>query len=307
MELEDAYWPEAHRNPDKMVKLASAAHRLCGLDNITIPFDLVVEAEILGAPINFHDGKILWPSVKNFKIKEISDITIPSDITTLGRVSIICQAIKALKKEYEGKVPIIVAVTPPFTSISSYLVETTSFLLSIITDPNKIHEYMKVILPLYKELSQVYTEAGADIITFHEMGASTRNISPQQFETFVQPYLKELFQNISIPKILNICGTAEMIVDNMLTCKPDALAFDENTSITKTKELLKRNNSNTPMIGNIPSYDILYKGTHYQIHESVKKALIEGVNIIAPGCDFYLETSVENIKIFVDAARKYTR
>jgi uroporphyrinogen-III decarboxylase len=96
MELEDAYWPEAHRNPDKMVKLASAAHRLCGLDNITVPFDLVVEAEILGAPINYHDGKLQWPSVKNFKIKEISDITIPSDITSVGRVSVICQAIRAL-------------------------------------------------------------------------------------------------------------------------------------------------------------------------------------------------------------------
>jgi [methyl-Co(III) methanol-specific corrinoid protein]:coenzyme M methyltransferase len=93
----------------------------------------------------------------------------------------------------------------------------------------------------------------------------------------------------------------------MLTCKPDGLAFDENTSINNTKEILKRNNSTIPIIGNIPSYDILHKGTHDQIHEAVKKALNEGVNIIAPGCDFYLATSIENIKIFVNAARKYTR
>jgi len=57
MKAFDAYWPDAHRDPEKMARLAAGLHKLAGLDNVTLPFELTFEAEIFGAPLQFFRGK----------------------------------------------------------------------------------------------------------------------------------------------------------------------------------------------------------------------------------------------------------
>ena len=100
MKTYDAYWPVAHKDPVKMAKLASAAHRLCNLENVSVPFCMTVEAEVLGAKIDFHEDKIKWPSVRQFKVKDISDLKFPEDISEAGRIPVITKAIKILKEEF---------------------------------------------------------------------------------------------------------------------------------------------------------------------------------------------------------------
>ena len=164
MKAYDAYWPDSHKDPEKMAKLASAAHRLCGLDSITVPFDMLVEAELLGVEVEYHEDKIKWPSIKSFKIKDVSDLKIPRDIAHEGRIPIITKAIEILKEEFEGKVPVNVYMAPPFTSISSYMLDTSTFLLWTKTKPDKIHEICKAAFDVYTEIVEIYGEAGADII-----------------------------------------------------------------------------------------------------------------------------------------------
>jgi MtaA/CmuA family methyltransferase len=300
MELESAFWPEAHRDPEKMARLASAAHRRCGLDNITVPFDMLVEAEILGAPVVFHN-EVRWPSIKSFRAKEVGDLNIPEDVTEMGRVPVIVEAIKKLS-EYKGEVPIIATITPPFTSISSYLVDTVTFLTWIITAPEKVRSFMEAVKELYSDIVATYEEAGADIITFHEMGASTSNISPKHFETFVLPYLRRIFARTKARKILNICGSADQIIDKMVETGADAIAFDENTSIEKARQIA--NKRDVAIIGNVSPYNVIFKGTPDLIENTVKSVLEKGVSAVAPGCDFYLETPIDNIRAFVEATRK---
>lgn len=305
MKIFAASWPDAHREPEKMAKLASAAHKLCGLDNITLPFDMTIEAEILGAQIEFFEGQVKWPTVKRFLAEDISNITIPKDVSTAGRIPVVVDAIKILKEHFDAKVPINVYVNPPFTSISSYLVDTITFLKCIRKSPNKIHELCEGTLHVFKDIIKTYEDAGADIITFHEMGGSTDNISPKDFEEFVKPYLKELINCTKVPTILNICGSAELIVDKMVECRAQAIAIDERTSIKKTKEIINKSYPGYPVIGNISSYGVIFQGPIERIKESVKNAIAEGVDMVAPGCDFWIETPTEHIKTFVEATIKF--
>jgi [methyl-Co(III) methanol-specific corrinoid protein]:coenzyme M methyltransferase len=305
MEAYDAYWPAAHKNPEKMAKLASAAHRLCNLDNVSVPFDMTVEAEVLGAHINFHEDAIRWPSIKEFVAKDPSDLRFPQDISEAGRVPVIVEAIKKLKKEFEGQVPVNAYVAPPFTSVSSYLVDTLTFMKWLITDPNKVHAFLKETLALYTEIASIFQDAGADVITFHEMGASTDNISPKHFDEFVKPYLKEMIRRLKSPTILNVCGSALPIIDKMMECGANAIAIDERTPISKAKEITKRNNSRYPIIGNVPSHGVIHLGPAEKIRAAVKKAIEDGVDMVAPGCDFWLETPTKHIRIFVAAVCEF--
>jgi [methyl-Co(III) methanol-specific corrinoid protein]:coenzyme M methyltransferase len=304
MKTYDANWPAAHKDPKKMAKLASAAHRLCNLENVSVPFCMTVEAEVLGAKIDFHEDKIKWPSVRQFPVKDPSDLKFPEDISKAGRIPAITEAIKILKDEFEDRVPVNAYIVPPFTSLSSYLVDSITFLKWLRRAPEKVHQFCKDTLDIYTEIANLYKDAGADVITFHEMGASTDNISPNHFEEFVKPYLKQIIRQLNCPTILNICGSALMIADKMVECGANAIAVDERTPIKKAREEIDRIKPGYPLIGNIPSYGVLHQGPIERIDEAVKNCIEDGVDIVAPGCDLWLETPTENIKAFVDACIK---
>ena len=121
METLDAYWPDAHRNPEKMARLAAGQSMLAGLDNITVPFDLTLEAEAFGAPVDFFEGRVKWPTVTGFIADDASDLRIPGDLLSAGRIPTVLKALSILSEEYGGEVPVIAYINAPFTSIGATL------------------------------------------------------------------------------------------------------------------------------------------------------------------------------------------
>jgi [methyl-Co(III) methanol-specific corrinoid protein]:coenzyme M methyltransferase len=305
MEAYDAYWPAAHHDPLKMARLGSAAHRLCGLDNVSVPFCMTVEAEILGSVIEFHEGSARWPSIREFKIIEPSDLKVPEDVSKAGRVPVVVEALRILKEEYYGVVTVNAYMVPPFTSISSYLVDSIAFLKWLRRSPETVHDFLRATIDTYVEIGNLYAEAGADVITLHEMGASTDIISPTHFDEFVKPYIREITRRVKTPTVLNICGSTMPILESMMDCGASAVAVDERTPINGARKLADSKVPGYPIIGNISAYDVIHAGCLEQIVEAVDSAIEMGVSMVAPGCDFWLETQTGNIKAFVDAVAKH--
>ena len=307
METYNAYWPSAHHDPAKMARLGSAAHRLCGLDNVSVPFCMTVEAEVLGSVIDFHEGSVRWPSIREFQITEPSDLKIPEGVSETGRVPVVVEAIRQLKEEFEGVVPVNAYMAPPFTSISSYLVDSISFLKWLRRSPETVHEFCEATIDTYVEIANLYADAGADVITLHEMGASTDIISPTHFDEFVKPYISEITKRVKTPTVLNICGSTTPILETMVDCGATAIAVDERTPINSARKLVDRKAPGYPIIGNIPAYNLIHAGPVERIVEGVNSATEMGVNMVAPGCDFWLETPTDNISAFVDAVVKHEK
>ena len=307
-----AYWPEAHKDPNKMAKLGSALHKLAGLESVVVPFDLTVEAEVLGAPINFFEDQIRWPTAKRFIAEKTSDLRLPEkvdDVRDEGRVPIICEAIRIMKKEFDGRVPIIAYICSPFESVSSYLVDSVEFLKRCKREPETIHEFMTLTKPYYSEIARAFKEAGADIITFREESVSLNNIHPKYFEELVEPYLKDLISDISPPRILHACGqllgSGFDVITKLVQCGAEALTIDENTPIDRTRAVVDQVKPGYPIGGNISAYQTIYRGPKEKIREGVKRAINEGSDMPMPGCDFWLETPTENVKTHVDAVKEF--
>jgi len=311
MKTYDAYWPDAHRNPEKMARLAAGLHKLAGLDNATLPFELTLEAEVLGAPLEFFENQVKWPTIKKFTAAKVSDLKFPSDVSSAGRVPVVTQAIKLLRKEYEGKIPIIAYINCPFTSISSYLVESTEFLKSIRSNPDKIHEFYRETYPYFAQIANAFKEAGADIITYREEATSLDNISPVHFDQFVKPYLTKMINLTKPPRILHICGQCARppgeveIIGKMIECGAEAITIDERTPMKLAREIADRVKPGYPIGGNINPYTIIHQGSTQGIRDAVKRVINEGTDMVSPGCDFWLETSTENVKAFVQAVTEF--
>jgi len=319
MQVFDAYWPDAHKDPEKMAKLGSALHELAGLENVIVPFELTLEVEALGIELEFFEGLIKWPSVRKYWVTDVKQLKIPErpeEMRERGRVPVVCKALKILKERYHGKVPVIAAIDFPWQAIGGYVVDTATWYKYVRSQPEKVHEFMKTLTPLFTEVAIAYFEAGADVVTYREEASSLTNIKPDTFRKFVQPYLKE-----SIARarkyghiILHCCGelwsqkggvTLENI-SGLIECNPDALIVEEATPMIETRRIAnKLKGSRFPIGGNLSAFAVLFEGPVEKIRDRVKRAIESGCDIVNPGCDIWIQTPTKNIKTMVEAVIEF--
>lgn len=305
----DAQWPDAHRYPEKMARLAAGLSKQAGLDNITVPFDLTVEAEAFGAPVEYFNEQVKWPTVKRFIARGLSDLHFPDDILSAGRIPQVIEALRILREENGGEIPVIAYINAPFTSISSYLVEPIDFLKMVRRNPEKITQFCDEMYPYYAEIANAYIEAGADVITFREEGASLDTISPRHFDELIKPYLKKMIGMVKAPRIIHICGQCVSgdleLISTLIDCGAEAITIGETTSMKATKRIADKVKPGYPIGGNISAYNVIHGGPVERIRDHVRQVIEDGADMVTPGCDFWIETPTENVRAFVEAVEEY--
>ncbi|MHC1585835.1 MAG: uroporphyrinogen decarboxylase family protein [Candidatus Syntropharchaeia archaeon] len=319
MEKYDAHWPEAHKDPEKMARLGSAAHRETGLESVMVPFDVIVEAEILGMAPDFREkqikkGKLLWPGVfrqgyraDGVKIETPDDLIIPDDPANAGRVPVITKALEILHEEFYGKVPVCTRVMGPLTTLGGYVLDTVQFYMNLATKPEEVKDFYERVKPLTIELVKIYFEAGADMVAVAEDAASCDNLSPEHFENLVKPQLKDIISK-SGANVMSMSGQATPIIKACAETGTKMIVLDEKTDIVKAREItdsLKPEYS-MALAGNLPTMGLLKKGPVEKIKEYVKN-LIETakIDVVSPGQDFWVKTPTENIRAMVEATIEY--
>ena len=309
MKAFDAQWPEAHTDPKKMARLAAGLSKQAGLDNITVPFDLTLEAEAFGAPVEYFKDQVKWPTVKRFIARDVSDLQFPDDILSAGRIPKVLEALRILRKENEGKVPVIAYINAPFTSIGSYLVEPSEFLKMIRRTPEKITQFCDELYPYYAEIANAYAEAGADVITFREEGASLDSISPRHFDELIKPYLKKMIGMVKAPRIIHNCGQCVSgdleLISKLMDCGAEAITIGETTSMAAVREIVDKVKPGYPIGGNISAYNVIHGGPIELIREQVRKVIEDGADMVTPGCDFWIETPTSKVRAFVEAVKEF--
>ena len=305
----DAKWPDAHRDPKKMARLAAGLSKQAGLDNITVPFDLTLEAEAFGAPVEYFNDQVKWPTVKRFIAQDTSDLQIPDDVLSAGRIPQMLEALRILRAEYGGEVPVIAYINAPFTSIGSYLVEPSDFLKMIRRTPEKITQFCDEMYPYYAEIANAYAEAGADVITFREEGASLDSISPRHFDELIKSYLKKMIGLIKAPRIIHNCGQCVSgdleLISKLMECGAEAITIGETTSMRAAREIADKVKQGYPIGGNISAYDVIHGGPIERITEQVRQVIEDGADMVTPGCDFWIETPTKNVRAFVESVEAF--
>jgi len=312
MKIFDAYWPEAHKDPERMARLAAGVYELTGNENISVPFDMTLEAEALGAPCEYFKGKIKWISVKKFIATDVYEMDIPEDPSEFvkkGRIPVCIEAIKILKKKYGGKVPVMGVVNCPFTSVGSYVIDPVEFHKYIIKEPERIHRIYETLNPCYAAVADAFKEAGADVIVFTEEGASLDNISPKHFDEFVKPHLTELISMTEPPRVLHICGSLITkgleVITSMIDCGAEAITIEARTPISQARRIADEHMPGYVIGGNIDPYNVIHSSSVEIIRDKVNKVVEDGVDMVCSGCDYWIETPTEHIKVFVNAAIEY--
>jgi uroporphyrinogen decarboxylase len=285
---------EILKDADKLYKAVLEANRIYNADGQPVLFDLQVEAEILGCELQWEPYSP--PSVRTHPLENTDRIPCLCRLPkkTDGRIPMILDVMRRLKKEIGDRTALFGLICGPFT-LASHLRGSNIFM-----DMYDDEEYVKSLLSFCTKvamvMSEYYIEAGMDVIAAVDPLVS--QISPSHFETFLSDPYTRLFKYIKgagVHTAFFVCGNASESIDVMCQSSPDAIFVDENVDLKRAQQTTKK--YNITIGGNIPLTSIMLHGTQ---QDNIKYVidLIDSLDkdnlIIAPGCDMPYHTPIEN-------------
>jgi len=204
-------------------------------------------------------------------------------------------AVRQLREKYPD-LALYGLITGPFT-LALHLLGTDIF-MNLFEEPESVEKVMDFCTLVGLKMSEYLMEAGCDVIAV--VDPMTSQIDPETFESFVTPYVSEIFKFIREKKKLSsffVCGHAQQNVEAMCNCKPDNISIDENIPLDYVKEIAL--GKGISFGGNMKLTVVLLMGNEDDAREEALNCLDMGGKrgfILAPGCDLPMETPPANIR-----------
>jgi [methyl-Co(III) methanol-specific corrinoid protein]:coenzyme M methyltransferase len=297
----------AHLDAKMMAAAAASTYKLFGFECGVAPFDLCIEAEALGCEINVyaHSEDLLYPTIKKKLIHNEAEmeIAIPADLRSRGRVPLMLDVIKIMKKDIGANAAVGSYVLGPFT-LAGQVMELNDLLKLSFKKPDKIGKLLDQLAGVIIQVAGEYQKAGVDYITVREMGATSDVLSPRVFKTLILPYLQKIFQTITVPSAIHICGKTNDIVPFMAESGAKAISVDQKNDVAETRKKL---GPKALVFGNYDPYNVLVAGTPDLVRTTIKKCLDDGVSAVWPGCDIWPTVPPDNFKAMMETMNNYRR
>ena len=291
MDLVDAPFPDACRDPELAARLAAAGHYELGFDSVMPYFTIIQESAALGCDMQWEE-KDNWPTVRmNRPIwKDSRDVAIPPRFLEHPDNVTITRSIQLLREELGDEGAIIGKTMGPWT-LAYHVFGVEPFLLMTVDDPQEV---MRALAKL-KEISVLFGEAqiaaGADALTFPDH-ATGDLVSGEYYRRFLQDIHAEMAETLEVPLILHICGNT---LDRMPYIAETGMAFFHFDSKNEPQEAMDAVAGKIGLVGNVNNPTTLYARGPAEVREEVFKCLDAGVQMIAPECAVPLATKLENL------------
>jgi MtaA/CmuA family methyltransferase len=301
MDLVDAYFPQANREPELMARLAATSYTELGFDTIMPVFTIIQESSALGCKIQWEQ-KDNWPTVK---MKEpiwskADDVKIPSNFLTHPDTKCVLDAIKILKKEYGNEVAVIGKTMGPW-SLAYHCFGVEDFLLMSLDDPGQTRQILDKLKAATVDFGVAQLEAGADAITLPDH-ATGDLVSGEYYERYLRDLHIEFAERIPIPIILHICGRTVDRMEYIAQTGMAAFHYDSKNDPTESIHIMKERIS---LVGNINNPETLFSKGPDVVREEVIRNLEAGVHLVGPECAIPLQTSIENLKAIPEAVKEW--
>jgi uroporphyrinogen decarboxylase len=200
--------------PELAVEVTLQPVRRLGVDAAILFSDLLLPLDPLGVPFEFQAGE--GPVI-------LKPVRTPADIDALRRfepreaLAPVLAAIRLLRRELEGKVPLIGFAGAPFT-LASYAVEgghSTAFALTkalMYGDPSAWHRLAGLLAEIVGDYLRAQVEAGAQALQIFDSWVGA--LDEADYREFALPHVRTIFAALSgsgVPVIHFGTGTGHLL------------------------------------------------------------------------------------------------
>jgi len=300
MRISDAWFPEAHANPQVMARLATAGHELLGYDTLMPVFSVTQEAAALGCAVDWG-GPEDMPTVRSNPYAHTSEFSLPQGWMEAPSIQVVLEALRLLRssmRQQSGDRLVIVGkVMGPWT-LSYHMMGMEEFLVSTKLEPERAHACLATLKAVTLAFARAQIQAGADIICVADH-ASGGIVSPRAYCEFLLPIHQEIFGGIGAPTVLHCCGNTTDRVKYFAETGVDCYHFESQVDMPSA---VAQARGKMTLMGNINNPTVLLKGSHAEVLAACQKAILGGVQILSPECAVPLITPIDNLRALVEAA-----
>jgi uroporphyrinogen decarboxylase len=202
------------RTPELAVEATLQPVRLLGVDAAILFSDLLLPLEPLGIPFEFQAGEgpvILRP------VRAASDIDALRRFEPREELAPVLEAIRLLRRELEGRVPLIGFAGAPFT-LASYAIEgghSTAFAATkalMYNEPSAWHRLAGLLAAVAGDYLRAQVEAGAQALQVFDSWVGA--LDEADYREFALPHVRAVFDAVrgtGVPLIHFGVGTGHLL------------------------------------------------------------------------------------------------
>ena len=294
---------ELVETPERAAEVTIQPVDILGVDAAIIFSDILVIAEGMGLPYEMEEKRGPYFPKTIETIKDIKDLKVGKADTDFAYT---IEAIKITKKALNGRVPLIGFAGAPFTLLC-YMVEgggSKTFSKSkklLFAEPVAAHELLQKITDSTIDYLKGQVEAGADLIQVFDSWAGI--LSPQAYETFSMPYLKQITDSITNVPVTLFSKGAFFARKSMAGLSCQCIGIDWNMDPKESRNII--GNSKT-LQGNLDPC-VLYGSEKFIEEETISMIKAFGAEryIANLGHGVYPDTDPKKVKRFVETVQSF--
>jgi uroporphyrinogen decarboxylase len=202
------------RTPDLATEVTLQPVRRIEVDAAILFSDLLLPLEPMGIRFDFIKGE--GPSIEQ-PLRSEADLARVHDFEPRERLGYVLQAIRQIKKELNGRIPLIGFAGAPFT-LASYAIEgghSSAFAHTkalMYGAPEAWHRFCDLIAGIVGDYLVAQIEAGVDVVQVFDSWVGALNAA--DYREFLLPHTRRIFERLAptgVPTIHFGVGTGSIL------------------------------------------------------------------------------------------------
>ena len=297
---------ELCKNPELATEVTLQPLDVLRVDAAIIFADILLPLEPMGTGLEFTagDGPVIPRPVKNQKdIEKLRPVNAEEDLGFVG------DAIRQVRKEISGKMPLIGFAGAPFT-LCSYMIEggksrdfTTTKLMMFET-PELWNLLMDKVCTMLVDYLKMQVKAGAQALQIFDSWVGC--MSPQDYEKYIMPHTRRIISKLKetgVP-IINFTTGTSTLLDSVAKAGGDVISFDWRINIDDAWNKIGHDRS---IQGNLDP-TLLFAPIpiiRERVHDIMKRVNGRSGHIFNLGHGILQHTPVDHVKAVVDMVHEY--
>lgn len=289
-------------NPELAAEVTIQPVDLLGVDAAIIFSDILVIPEAMGLSYEMEEKKgPVFPKV----VQSVADIDSLRIAEPEADLAYVLDAIKIVKRELDGRVPLIGFAGAPFT-IFCYMIEgrgSKTFSVAkkaLYADPEFSHKLLQKITDSTIAYLKAQIAAGANLVQIFDSWAGI--LSPAQYREYSLPYIKQICDAISEAPVTVFAKGAFFARQEIGNLNCSVVGLDWNMDPTESRMLVP----NKTLQGNLDPC-VLY-ASYDQIRKEVR-TMLEAFGtqryIANLGHGVYPDTNPDKVRCFIDTVKEF--
>ena len=276
---------------------------ILGVDAAIIFSDILVVPEAMGLPYVMEEkvGPIFPTTIHSMADVEKLRVANPEE-----ELKYVLDAIKIVKSELNGRVPLIGFAGAPFTLLC-YMIEGrgsktfSKAKKALYSEPELSHALLQKITDTTIAYLKAQIAAGANLVQIFDSWAGI--LSPEQYRTYSLPYIAQICDAITEVPVTVFAKGAFFAREDMGKLNCEVVGLDWNMDIAESRKLV---GSSKTLQGNLDpcvlygSFDEIKKHTRSMIQQFGAQKYIANL-----GHGVYPDTNPDKVKCFIDTVKEY--